>query len=193
MPRVAITTGCRPARAARFRGRAGNPVGRHRLRPGGPVPAPAAARRALHRAHRRAVGCGHRHGAAGIWSATTATATPPGRFGCPGSRDVKTVGPPGSVDPSRRGRPAGDRRPGRSARRPAACTAARCGWPTVAPPRCAARAGSVGRSTVGGRAGEVIELDTRHPGLARPRGRRLRRRRAGPRTGRRCATTCWPG
>ena len=57
---IAITSTAGHARPPRVRGSAGNPVVRHRLRPGRAVPAPARAQRAVHDAHGRTVGCGHR-------------------------------------------------------------------------------------------------------------------------------------
>ena len=59
---IAITSTAGMPGHPRLRGSAGNPVVRHQLRAGRAVPAPAGAQRAVHHAHRRTVGCGHRSG-----------------------------------------------------------------------------------------------------------------------------------
>ena len=130
----------------------GNPVVRHRLRPGGAVPAPAVAQRAVHHPHRRAVGRGHRQG--------------PLVSRRPRPRPRRHPHLP-AVPHRRRG----DRdRPGR--RRHAGPTASTCARSCT---------GSVGEWPTGGQA-EVWVADGRATALrrARDRGRAARRSAAAP-------------
>ena len=148
----------RDAGHPRFRGRVGNPVVRHQLRPGRAVPAPACAQRALHRSHGRALGCRHRSRALVPRRPRPRPRRHPHVPAVTHRRRRDDHRPARCGHAARRGEPArdraqGDRRDARPERRP------RCGSPTGAAPRCAAGPTVVGPRALDGRDGEEISID----------------------------------